>query len=944
MKKFSALFLVLFLITTQIFSATALDKVTETRIENGLTVFVLEDYTNPQVRLELCLRAGFSSQSVEEAGFFTLLSNLVQKTSPVSFDSVQVNSDSTRFILDASPALLESILEDFSDAVFNANFSDSLLKSEFASLKRQVLLNANDPATLMNASIDSKVFSNEPWRNDSGIYPALFEKLSENEVRTILSRVQENFYVPGNAALFISGNIQKENVLSIVNSTFGRFYSNRKINYRPLVISAKGSRKFVIHSKDFSEDLTQVVLQYENLSKEEADFAENIFNYDYSRMKQYLCASEVLNIPGAEYINIAAASKTGSTRLIAQSLLQNIPDVSPALQAEVFHKTVLTNAVIYPDEYEASISQQSFLYNKLISSSSAVMEALSELWQINPYNFSGESEIEKLKTVKENLHEVSPERICEVLQADTPFVFVVLNSKQYNKYKKSFDENGYEEINSKNSSWYADTLYKNVKSLIELSRLAQKKKETEKENPVDYVQNFVDENKKAVTEILLSNGIPVYIKQNPNTTGVSLVLSVDGGNIRTADNHGFEEVMINILTMNILRQIKAKQAEGLVLNDFDISSETELNSSHIMIECDTEDFYAVISALARSLVMDDVIPSDADRIVQGRKTRKRLENGSTVNQLYSAGINSLMAGTVYTRLFDTEKDVLENTNYEEILSEYPKLLDSSRYSLIVSGNLDPEIFVQSISDVFSVLQKSEIPEERFTEKKIIWGSGENQKSFPKGKSKKVKLEHTFLTDVPAKDAGPMPAVLIPTKSFADPVIYFAESPEAGSEDFFVLNAVLPYLQEQLTKAMAEKMHLYNCKVNITSSTRDIPLCTFSFSSVERISAVDNLYQTVLTQIVSDLTNSSKSLQTVQNVQTKYISYAFSEAYTNMGSALLMEESLLESKDIPSGKNVLYYLNKYEMANQLSAEKLLDVIEKYLGFENLYRVYSSEARK
>ena len=134
-------------------------------MENGLTVFTLEDYSTPLVRVEVCIRAGFSSQTAYNAGFFNLLSRMVQKTSRVNFNEVRCNSDSTRFILNVSPSVLEDTLAYLSEDIFNPVFSDSLLSSELALMKREVLQLNSDLGNLINSSIDTRVFEEEPWRH-----------------------------------------------------------------------------------------------------------------------------------------------------------------------------------------------------------------------------------------------------------------------------------------------------------------------------------------------------------------------------------------------------------------------------------------------------------------------------------------------------------------------------------------------------------------------------------------------------------------------------------------------------------------------------------------------------------------------------------------------------------------------------------------------------------
>ena len=52
---------------------TIFNSFCEYTLENECKVFVLEDFSIPHVRIELSIKSGFSSQRKDEAGFFSLL-------------------------------------------------------------------------------------------------------------------------------------------------------------------------------------------------------------------------------------------------------------------------------------------------------------------------------------------------------------------------------------------------------------------------------------------------------------------------------------------------------------------------------------------------------------------------------------------------------------------------------------------------------------------------------------------------------------------------------------------------------------------------------------------------------------------------------------------------------------------------------------------------------
>ena len=107
-------------------------------MENGLTVFVLPDNSNALVRIEFCVKAGFSSQTQQTNGFFKLYSNLIEASAEnFSFSSVVCGADSTRFVLEVPPSMLYDVMDELSNILFSGYFSNELINQEFLKLKKE---------------------------------------------------------------------------------------------------------------------------------------------------------------------------------------------------------------------------------------------------------------------------------------------------------------------------------------------------------------------------------------------------------------------------------------------------------------------------------------------------------------------------------------------------------------------------------------------------------------------------------------------------------------------------------------------------------------------------------------------------------------------------------------------------------------------------------------
>ena len=174
------------------------------------------------------------------------------------------------------------ILEKLSQHAFSPVFSDSAIEKELNIFKSETMQYAYTPAAFINSSIDARVFSAAPWKHDSGIFPSLFSKTTPAQARTVLSGISENWYTPQNSALFISGSIKKETALKLVQETFGKFPKAVKSETQGKITAGGKIRKFVIYDSQFSEDLTQIVMQYTSLNMNQCDIAATAFNSNLS--------------------------------------------------------------------------------------------------------------------------------------------------------------------------------------------------------------------------------------------------------------------------------------------------------------------------------------------------------------------------------------------------------------------------------------------------------------------------------------------------------------------------------------------------------------------------------------------------------------------------------------------------------------------------------------
>ena len=897
----------------------------EYTLENGMQIFVLEDFSTAPVRLDFSVHAGISAQNASNTGFFPLYTRLfkygTEKNSLLEELTSECNADSSRYTISVSEELVPSVFEILSQRAFAPVFTEKDISREYSALKNEIMQFAPTPAAFINTAIDSRIFSDAPWKLDSGIYPQIFTKSTPAQVRSVLSKIGKFWYTPQNSALFVNGPVKKEEIYALAEKYFGSYMPAATFGLPEAVKASGKTRKFVMHDLQFSDEMTQILIEYTNFDLLQGTLAAATFNSDFSTLKKSLCSEHILNIRGPEYINVSSTHQNGCPRLIFQTLLEQNRR-SPVEQAEYFIEAIKKSPEITkPEEYKAAKKFLAENFSNVTANSTNFMNSLSELWAIDallPQNDEKEillaqkllSEPQKIKNLNEN-------EIKNSFANEIPFIFVLVNTKNFNKYKNDYKRLGYEEINAKNGSWFTQELYKNA--LKEISAEKDEQKNQNAENK-DAKNLFLEENRASIKNFELSNGIPVTVKTNRLTGNVAILVSIDGGSLADKNKPGLQNVMANALAFNIQKEIEKYKMQQMISEAPQVHAETSFSESRISVECSKEDISLCIRSISDALIFGEISPAEADSFVYSAQTQKRLSDASPINQMTFRAMKYFYDSPFIRNIFDSEKDILQKTLYNDILASYPKFLDASLYSIVVAGNTDADALQYVMEESLGIL----IPQ---TER----NAASRKESVPEpdfpAKTRKInlKIRHLFYTDIKAEDAGPMPAVLVPTKNFSDPVQYWFKTPNPDSADTVIFDALLFRLAENLKTSGTD--------TKIFAPTKEFHCAGLFFLNVEHTNYIEETYKKTLSDFAQKLAD-SESFETEQT-KNAWIQNKLSETKNNLGTAKIISSSKVNEKN---------YLDEYEQLLNSTNQDFLRVLNEYFLPEPLLQIFSSESKK
>ncbi|MBN1799837.1 MAG: insulinase family protein [Spirochaetales bacterium] len=202
-------------------------------LDNGMELFVFENHAVPLVTIQITFRCGALAQAPETAGLFHLYEHMLFKGNKVyksdsdfqaAMKEIGVTSwnggTSTEYVdyyFTVPADKLGKGLEFWANAARYPLFLEDELETE-----KQVVLNEikgyhNDPGRIYESAMNNHLFYLYPWRKDvSGP-----EWNVQDASRESMLAIQNGYYIPNNAALFIGGDVNPEQALALVNRYFG---------------------------------------------------------------------------------------------------------------------------------------------------------------------------------------------------------------------------------------------------------------------------------------------------------------------------------------------------------------------------------------------------------------------------------------------------------------------------------------------------------------------------------------------------------------------------------------------------------------------------------------------------------------------------------------------------------------------------------------------------
>ena len=778
-KKFSLIMALVILSVSYVFAdKTPISNLYEYHLDNGLTLFVAENHSVPLAYVEIAVKAGATTQTPETAGLFHLYEHMMFKGNALYKDAASVQKalsdmgvadwngttgvDHVNYYFTIPSDQSENGLAFWNAAIRSPSMNEIEFEGEKDVVLAEIEGDVADPDSILVNYMNGELFPDAPYRNDpAGSYPVV-----KNATVEQLRYIQNHYYIPANACLFVGGDVKSSDVYAMVKKIYGSWSNNG--NSAPLPAPQQKTEPF--------SDVDYVVMPYDRLGSDYAityvswrgpdtDYdLEDTYAADYlcqlmadpsGILKQSIVNNEELGVPATDYVSGGYGTSRAAGQIDFTAYMLD-PSSSLASRAKLFMEQIQNEIVpsIAEDEslYSKAMVKQiaSNLENDDIFNAQTAKGLLSNLrfwWCCSSPDYYY-SYNKKLLNIKQSDMQ---KFIAKYFEGKKPLVTVLVNPSVYNVTKNEYKALGYKVVDAGSSQWWNKEQFA-VNEEIKASQKGFSPKEdiyvpSKKDGKTYEVKEPV------ITSLKLSNGINVYVKNDKGTKVDSLAIALKGGSVQhlTFETAGLEKALFNLMSMSSVNYDYDERNSFEYTTGSSIGSSSYLAGSYLSLTSLDKNFYDTLSVLA-----DGIVNPDFNEELYGyimNDFRQSLE--STFNDP-SSYLSYEMQQTIYKDhpyrvRTAANPSSIDNITLDAIKKLYSRIVTPEDIYVVAVGNIDAKKLVKELNKSLGLLKSTGYAIDKdFTVEDV-----------------KVKGDPVILTHPSAAGAG-FAARVVSTPDYTDP--------------------------------------------------------------------------------------------------------------------------------------------------------------------------------
>lgn len=446
------------------------------KLDNGLMLFVAENHAVPLAYIEIAVKCGAYTQTPETAGLFHLYEHMMFKGNSLYPNAAAVQDALSKLGVASwnGTTSLECVNYFFtipSDKIEDGlNFWNSAIrfplldKRELENEKKVVISeiqgNEVNPQRILYAANSKQMFPEAPWKMDTS---GSVKVISDTTVKQ-LKQIKNQFYIPNNAALFVGGDVNPEEVFKLVNKIFGSWKKGKDPFANGIFHQSEKPFTDVIYNvmpfDQISSELAQISVEYRGpdvaFNKEDTYVADLIFHCvssPSSVYKQVLVQDPLLMIPDLDYTwgSYLTRKQCGTLDFgVILANTQNLPEKAMYLLENLpmlLNQTILAQR---PQDIE-QVCQRMKDSDIFDRETAERLLSIMRFWWIC-------ADADYYYSYSDNIKQVTQEQMLQFVEKyitqSVPIVTVLVNPAVYENTKSEFEAFNFSEITSKNAFWW----------------------------------------------------------------------------------------------------------------------------------------------------------------------------------------------------------------------------------------------------------------------------------------------------------------------------------------------------------------------------------------------------------------------------------------------------------------------------------------------------------
>ena len=708
----------------------------EHKLSNGLTVFTAENHAVPLVYIEIAVKAGGVTQTKENAGLFHLYEHMMFKGNSLYPDAASVQRalsdmgctnwngttglNCVNYFITVPSDQLETGL-----AFWNAAIRSPLMKEDELEKEKKVVLSEiqgglAEPGTIFSNYLISNLFPDEPYRLSPSGSADVVKDASILQLRAL----QNKYYIPKNAALFVGGDIEEKEALKLIERIWGSWSNNG--NEAPLpgkqqTMTPFANTKFAVMPSDrISPQIAEIEMHFRgadtDFAKEDTyalDYMLNLLDDPDGIFKKTIAENKALCIPDPQYISSGYGTSRADS-LISFSATVLEPEKDLPARAKLFMNQVLDKAIpTFLDDESLFTSLKRMNVEKSLANddlwaaqtATGLLQQIRFWWTVTDSDYYKSYNKKVSYTKKEDVQAV----IQKYIKDKNPLVTILLNPDVYEKTKDKFEAAGFETVTSQNAFWWNNSKYNPDATVI-----AKEEKDAE-ENFKPDMQIYSPQNKQdanyniqdelEVKQLTLKNGIPVYFKKQNSSQINSVTIAVRGGIARlTPETSGLEDSLFTMMASSSKKYDYAAHNTLSFETDSSIYSSSTRLGSMITLTAIDEYLFEALPYLTDGFLH----PSYEELVYQNLTTSLRQKIQSMLNSPES--IMGYEASKVFYKghPYETKSSVrpesFENITIANMKKLHKELMAPENIFVVAVGNVNSSKLVSELNKTLGQLK------------------------------------------------------------------------------------------------------------------------------------------------------------------------------------------------------------------------------------------------